>query len=129
MASILVCDEEVATVNTLRDAFTDIGHSVTVVNDIVDAVRIVYPSRFQALFIGVDMQRANEARSRVAALRVLRAIDPELPVVILAHGNSLEIERQVRLEGIFCLCLKPIDALEAMDVLTNVLQAEGASLR
>jgi DNA-binding NtrC family response regulator len=129
MANILVCDEEVATISTLQEAFTRNGHTVTVVYDIVDAVRIVYPTRFQALFIGVDMQKASETKSRVAALRVLRESDPHLPIIILAHGNSLELEREVRLEGIFCYCLKPIDAAEAMEVLTNVLQPVSTSIR
>lgn len=127
MASILVCDNEAATISTLQEAFTSAGHTVTVVNDVVDAVRIVYPSRFQAMFIGVNVQDAEEARSRVAVLRVLRESDPSLPVVILGHGDSIEFERQLRLEGIFCYCLKPIDKIEANQVLSNLLEAVRAA--
>ncbi len=122
MANILVCDDEGATVGTLQKAFSGRRHSVTVVSDVVDAVRVVYPGKFQTLFIGIDLRKANETKSRVAALRVLRRIDPDLPIVVLARGNSLELEREVRLEGIFCFCLKPINTGEAIDILANALK-------
>jgi DNA-binding NtrC family response regulator len=129
MANILVCDDEVATINTLQDAFTSDGHSVTVVHDIVDAIRIVYPSRFQAVFIGVDMQKPTITARRVAGLRIIRESDPTLRIVILARGNSLELERQFRMEGIFCYCLKPIDPVEATEILMDALHAESAAMR
>jgi DNA-binding NtrC family response regulator len=128
MAHILVCDDEVATINALQKAFANGGHMVTVVNDIVDAVRIVYPSRFHALFIGVDMQKTDGAMRRVAALRILRESDPNLRIVVLGRGNSLELERQLRREGIFCYCLKPIDAAEATEILMNALEVPHAIL-
>jgi DNA-binding NtrC family response regulator len=129
MANILVCDDEVATVNTLQEAFTSDGHAVTVVNDVVDAIRIVYPSRFQVLFIGVDMQKPQVVMRRVTGLRIIRESDPRLRIVVLGRGNSLELERQFRMEGIFCYGLKPIDPVEATEILMDALHAESAAMR
>lgn len=122
MANILVCDGEGETINTLQDAFTSAGHAVTVVNDIVDAVRIVYPGRFHVLFVGVDLQEATLAQRRFAGLGIVKESDPDLRIVVMGRGNSLELERQLRMDGIFCYCLKPVDAAEAMQILRNALR-------
>ncbi|MDZ7291602.1 MAG: response regulator [candidate division KSB1 bacterium] len=129
MANILVCDDEVATINTLQKAFTSDSHAVTVVNDVVDAIRIVYPSRFHVLFIGVDMQKPQVVMRHVAGLRIIRESDPKLRIVILGRGNSLELEREFRMEGIFCYCLKPVDPVEATEILMDALHAESAAMR
>ncbi len=128
MANILVCDDDAATMHTLQEAFISAGHSITVVNDIVDAVRIVYPARFRVVFVGVDLQKPQVAAGRIAGLRMIRESDPKLRLIVLGRSESLELERQFRSEGIFCYCLKPIEATEATEILMNALEVSNAIL-
>ncbi len=75
-----------------------------------------------AAFLGLG--RRTTARLEVVPL--IHAVRHELPVIVVAEDDSLELERSAREKGIFYYLVRPIEASEVRAVLQDLLRrAEG----
>ncbi|MFQ5868764.1 MAG: hypothetical protein ACE5JC_02555 [Candidatus Zixiibacteriota bacterium] len=56
-------------------------------------------------------------KEQLEKLSVVKKLDPDLPVVAVSENDSIELERQARLEGIFYYLVQPVDQWELLEVL------------
>lgn len=75
-----------------------------------------------AVVLGV----CNATLSHLDVIPVLRAIRSELPVIVIAEEDSLDLERAVRQNAIFYYLVHPLQRREVRAVLRNLLRRARA---
>jgi DNA-binding response OmpR family regulator len=73
-----------------------------------------------AIILGVG----ERSLGNLDLISVIRAIRSELPVIVIAEEDSLEVERRVRQESIFYYLVHPVDRAEVGAVLNDLLRRE-----
>ena len=112
---ILIVDDEAAVANLLADAIQIQGHEATVVHRGEEALALLARERPDAVFLDVLMPGMNG----VEVLRLIRATDPVLPVILITgHARDEELDEARRL-GVSEIIEKPF-------ILNNLSEALGA---
>jgi DNA-binding response OmpR family regulator len=75
-----------------------------------------------ALVLGIG----RRSRTRLDVIPVFRAVRSELPVIVIADEDSLELERRARQAGIFYYLVHPLDSREVKAVLEDLLRHAGS---
>ena len=73
-----------------------------------------------ALVLGVGVRSI----AHLDLVSVIRAVQSELPVIVVAEEDSLEVERSVRQENIFYYLVHPIEGSEVRAVLKDLLRSK-----
>lgn len=114
---VLVCGCRRADVEILRMVCGRGGPRVHVVAKTVEIVQCIAARLPVALFLGIGQRD----RGRLRLISVIRTVWGELPVLVVADEDSLELERRVREQGIFYYFVHPLQSPEVEAVLKNVL--------
>jgi len=101
---------------TLRRASGQSGPSFVVVAKGAELVRYLMTHPVQAVILGVS----EEDTAALEAISVVRASRSELPVIVIARDDSLELERRARQEGVFYYLIHPVARREVEAVLEDV---------
>lgn len=101
---------------TLKSASGTVGPRFVSAAREADLVRYVMTHPVSAVILGVS--EADQAP--LDTIAVLRASRSELPVIVIAADDSLELERRARQEGVFYYLLHPVPKREVEAVLKDL---------
>jgi two-component system nitrogen regulation response regulator NtrX len=128
--SILIVDDEAGVRAALAGILSDEGYAVEAVESGEDAVAALEGRRHDLLLLDVWLPRMDG----LATLERVRALDPEMPVVVISgHGNIETAVKAVRL-GAQDFVEKPLSLEKILLVVKNALrqrklEAEVRSLK
>lgn len=108
------------------------GEDVVVLREVcgkIDLVLRAEPSRVEvahatvarrpvAVFIGAG----NRSLENLDVINVIQAIRQDLPIIVIAENDSLEVERTAREKGIFYYLVQPVERREVEAVLRDALR-------
>jgi two-component system KDP operon response regulator KdpE len=112
---ILIVDDEPDIVEMLRTYFSDRGYDVLTAHQGADAVMIADFQRPDAMLLDILMPDMDG----VKVLRAIRAMDSNIPVVMVSGNTDEKIARDTLIMGAFDYVAKPFD----FDMLERVLEA------
>ena len=117
MAVVLVVDDDSELVQLLQSILSRAGYLTDSALDGVEAVLKVIKGRFDAVLMDVKMPRLDG----IDALQIMRALNPDLPVIVFTGGpTQAEIEESKRL-GATNFLVKPLKNAELVDSLRVAL--------
>ncbi len=117
MAIVLVADDEQSICDAFKAFLENDGHTALTASTGSEAVSIVADKAPNAMFLDVRMP-GNE---NLEALREIRALAPELPVIVMtAHGTLDTALETMRLEA-FDYIGKPVELAQARELLRRAL--------
>jgi DNA-binding NtrC family response regulator len=117
-AQVLVfcCQEE--DIEALRRAAGPQGPALLIAESPVAVTHHVVAGHPLAVFLGVG----NSTLEHLDLIPVIHAARRELPVIVIAEEDSLELERKARQKSIFYYLVHPVDPQEIEAVLKDVLR-------
>jgi len=119
---ILICDQDRQTAELLQIALREQSYCFQQVEDIEAAIQQLNPGKYHALVLGLHKETSEGKLDGLRAIPILRKIDPILPIITISYNDSLEIERQARMAGIFYYLLQPLDINEAQMSINNAVR-------
>lgn len=122
LIKILICGEDRSTANFLSTALKSEAYVFRHFEDIENAIQHISPGDYQVLLISLSHEIGSEKLDGLRAIPIVRKIDPGLPIIAIAHDESLETERKARLAGIFYYLLQPLDINEVRMSIMNAVQ-------
>jgi DNA-binding NtrC family response regulator len=132
MSRILVADDERGICEAFTAFLTGEGHEPLVASNGKEAVRLVRDKKPAVVFMDAQMPGGDG----LTALEEIRAIAPDLPVIIMTAFGTLETARQAIDLGAFDYLGKPVELEQIRDLLqralhrpqtTNVTMADEAT--
>ena len=66
-----------------------------------------------------------QSEEKLESLRIIRGIDPLMPLVVICEQESLEVERKLREEGIFYFLTRPVSVRELREVVECAIKKRG----
>ena len=102
----------------LRSACRPEGPMLRSVKSAAELARSAIAGHPVAVILGV----ARRTLADLDVIPVIRAARGELPVIVVAEDDSLDLERRARQKNIFYYLVHPIEATEAQAVLADVLR-------
>jgi CheY-like chemotaxis protein len=122
---LLVCGCGREDVEIVRKVCGQGGPRVHVVGKSVEIVQCIATRLPLALFLGIR----RRDRGLLRMISVVRSLRKDLPVIVVAEEDSLELERRVRQQGVFYYFVHPLQSPEVEAVLKNLLhRARGGDL-
>jgi DNA-binding response OmpR family regulator len=118
-AEVLVCGCREDDLAVLRTAAGPDGPLLHAVDSPVKVAHEAMADRPAAIVLGVG----PDTLANLDVIPVIRAIRSDLPVIVVAADDSLELERTARQRGIFYYLVHPVEKSEARAVLRNVLRS------
>jgi DNA-binding NtrC family response regulator len=112
MMMILLCDRDPVFVDTITHLLAEEGYTVEAVNCPGEAIRRLLPGRFGVMVLGVHSGEAED----VGLIPMVNRIDRQLPIVVIAADESLELERRARTGKLFYYAVRPVDSGEFKEV-------------
>jgi two-component system response regulator AtoC len=122
--TVLICDEESDVRHCLETAIKSFGYSVQSTRNGSAAISVLRSAEFEvsALFVGI----VTPNRGALDLLREIRALDAELPVIIVAGlWSTREVVAALK-NGATDFLSKPIIPEELNSVLTSALESSDA---
>jgi DNA-binding NtrC family response regulator len=119
---ILICGEDNRTADFLQSALKGDAYMFQHFEDIEKAIEHLSPGDYQVLLMGLCKQTQQGELDGLRAIPIVRKIDPGLPIIAIAHDESLEMERKARLAGIFYYLLQPLEVNEVRMSIMNAVQ-------
>jgi len=116
---ILIVDDEPDIVEMLKTYFSDKGYDVLTAQQGADAVMIADFQRPDAMLLDILMPDMDG----VKVLRAIRAMDPNIPVVMVSGNTDEKIARDTLIMGAFDYVAKPFN----FDMLERVVEAAIAA--
>lgn len=112
-ASLLIVDDEPNIRRVLQVAFEKAGYAASTAEDAMDAMRQIESSKFDCVVTDVTMP----GRTGYELLMDIRAVQPNLPVVIMTAFGTIPQAVQAIRNGAFEYLTKPFD----LDVLKRIV--------
>jgi DNA-binding NtrC family response regulator len=123
MAQILIVDDDENICLAFRQFLTELGHTPLIASNAADAERIVAEDRPDLVLMDIRMPGTDG----LEALPSLRAIDPDLYVVMMtAYGTAQTSIEAMRL-GAFDYLTKPLDLDVVKPLIEKALEAKALS--
>jgi CheY-like chemotaxis protein/anti-sigma regulatory factor (Ser/Thr protein kinase) len=122
MNTILIVDDDKVTRHMLRTVLTNAGFSTSVAGDGVEALEALRSTPFDLLLLDVWMPRMNG----LDLLAELRAIDARPRVIVMTSDEAPETLLKVVREQAFRYVHKPVQAVQLLDTVREVLAASHA---
>ena len=119
-AEILVCGCPEDDLAVIRIAAEPDGSVVRAVDNPVMVAQYAMSQGPVAVVLGAGADTFDH----LDVIPVIRAIKSDLPVIVVAAEDSLDLERTARQRGIFYYLVHPIDPSETRAVLRNILRSK-----
>jgi len=113
MAMILLCDRDPIFVDTITYLLTEEGYTVEAVNCPSEAIQRLLPGRYGVMVLGVHSEDAEG----VGLIPMINRIDRQLPIIVIAADESLDLERRARSGKLFYYTVRPVDGGEIKEVI------------
>jgi len=118
MRTVLVVDDEPAMLRTFERILTSAHFQVVATQDAAKAVALVTERSFDAVVSDVQMPKM----SGVDLLRVIRAHDLDVPVLLVSGAPTIETAIEAVALGAFQYLLKPFDNAELVRAVERACQ-------
>ncbi len=119
--SVLVVDDDSGMAETLADILSVFGYAVTTASSAVAAVRAVTQTRPDLVLMDVRMP----GLSGVEALKRMRALAPQLAVIMMTAFARDDLAEEARRAAALAVLPKPLDVERLLALLTQVARSEG----
>jgi DNA-binding NtrC family response regulator len=116
LRELLVCGCRPTDVALLRRCTQRGGTQIRAVGSPVELARLALGSRPGALIFGLR----RDGLDHLEVIPIVHQVWPDVPVIIVAYEDSLDLERRARQAGIFYYSLHPLDADELAAVLDDL---------
>ncbi len=113
--SVLLVDDDPGVLRAFRRALGGLGHRIVCASDGTEVPQLLRTEVFDAVVTDVSMAGLDG----FGVLREAHALDPDLPVVLVTGGASLDAAIRALDQGAHRFLLKPLDP----DALTGAVQA------
>lgn len=115
---ILIINPDIKSVEEMVSSFSKDGYDVEVCKSITDAVGRVKDVKFNCAIIDVYLVGIMGYE----AVPIIKAIDPNLEIIITADENTKELEENVRKQKIFYYHIKSFGMKELKLAVANVMK-------
>ena len=113
MARVLIADDEQGICQAFSEFLTDEGHEPLVASSGPEAVSLVRERAPAAAFVDVRMPGGDG----ISALEEIRAIAPDLPVIIMTAFGTLDTAKRAMDLGAFDYLGKPVELKQVRKLL------------
>ncbi len=122
MARVLVADDEQSICEAFSDFLTDEGHEALLASSGPEAVSAVRDQSPAVAFLDVRMPGGDG----IAALQEIRAIAPDMPVIIMTAFGTLDTAKRAMELGAFDYLGKPVKLKQVRELLAKALHRPKA---
>ncbi|HUV13700.1 MAG TPA: hypothetical protein VMY18_08645 [Acidobacteriota bacterium] len=112
----LICGEDPVSLRFLEAMLEAEGFKVEAYSHVSRAVLPCLRRRYRMAIISLEHFEWAESEEKLEILRIIRGIDPLMPLVVICEQESLEVERRLREEGIFYFLTRPVSVRELREV-------------
>lgn len=125
MPDVLICDPDRKHAETWAQPIVACGYSVAFVESGNQAVQRLLADSFGMLFVSVH----PEDDDGLDTISLVHDLEDGLPVVAVAQGESLDLQREVRSRKVFYYLVQPVDPEELGAVVGRALAVHPAGGR
>ena len=118
---ILIVDPDPLFAGKLRATLCCQGYEVETALGVTEAVRRLGDVHFDCLIVDEDLPEMKGHD----AVSVLRALQPEAPIIMTATRNTCELESMIRRQGVFFYYVKSFDIHELQMAVHDALRRVG----
>ena len=115
---ILIVDPDSTAVQELSALFAGEGYEVETSECIREAAEKVKDVRFDCIILDVNLPKIKGYE----AVSILRAIDPEVQIIMTTATNSMDLEMEVRKQDIFYYYIKSFEREELEEAVRDVFK-------
>jgi signal transduction histidine kinase len=119
-ASILVTDDNAATLKTLSAGLEDIGYKVTTAVNGQRALELINKQPFNILIADIKLPDI----SGLEILEMTKELNPETAVIMITGHASIETAVEAINEGAYAYILKPVAMSELETIINNALREQ-----
>ena len=117
---ILITDSDIAAVYELFALFVREGYEVETSQCVREAAQRIKDVKFGCIILDVDMPKMKG----YDAVSILKAIDPEIQIIMTSKNNNMDLEVEVRKQDIFYYYIKSFDREELIEAVRDVFQKQ-----
>ena len=118
---ILIIDPDSKAVQERSTSLFDEGYDVEISEGIRDAAERIKDVKFDCVIVDVDLPDMKGYE----VIPIIKAIDPEVQIIMTAAENTLELETEVRKQDIFFYYIKSFDPEELREAVQDVFKKLG----
>lgn len=115
---VLVVDPDDRSVARTTEILMSRGCDVYRAKKFQEAVQLLHSCEFECIVLDVDLCEMKDC----AAIKMTRAIDPKIRIIVTSAQNDKELERRIRSEGIFYYFIKSFGEEELQIAVLNALR-------
>jgi len=118
---VLICDGCETDRNRIYELLRS-EYPVTLTSKISEALTLMQRGVYTLILLSVSFEERNQELNIIQAINILKKIDPDLIIIIMASDEGYEetdfreLEKEIRTKEIFYYILKPIDEEELKKV-------------
>jgi len=114
--NILIVDSDSASAGEMLSLFTEEGYGVEITGDIREAAETIKDIKFNCIIMDVDLPYMKGYE----AISIIKAIDPQVRVIMTTTENTMDLEEKVRQQDIFYYHIKSFDPEELKEAVRDV---------
>ncbi len=116
--SIIIIDDEINILNTMKMCLEDAAHSITTCQDPEQALKTIQQKSFDIAFVDLKMEPLNG----LEVLKEIKYCSPETTVIMMTAHGSVESAVEAIKQGAYHYLQKPFDYLELQLFTQNVME-------
>ena len=120
--TVLVVDDEPLVREVLTDYLREQGYGVLTAANGVAALGVIERQLPAAVLLDITMPGLLDG---LQTLRVIKAVRPDLPVIMVTANADVDVAKTTLREGAFDYVMKPFDFARLGEVLTGALVFSG----
>ena len=124
MPTLLVVDDDRATLDLIRQTFRDTGVTVKTTGSAAAAMGII--SRLHPDLVVLDVMLPDV--EGVDVLRMIKQLDPRLPVLFISAGGTSDTVIEALKEGAVDYLLKPLDMARVRELVSQAIEARRRTI-
>jgi DNA-binding NtrC family response regulator len=122
MVDVLLCDKDPGSLRFLEAILKTENFEVESFAHLSQVVASCSRRKYKMTIISLSHKGRWGTEERLEPLRVIRELDPGMPIVVVCDQESLEMERKLREIGIFYLLTKPLSSEELQDAVKCAIE-------
>ena len=123
MSTVLVIDDDRATLHLMRRTFSDTGVSVETARTAAEGLQIITDLRPDVVLLDVMLPDS----SGIDVFQNIKRLDPRLPVIFITAGGTSDTAIEAVKGGAFDYLLKPLDIEAVRELVQQALDKCGGS--
>ena len=118
MSTILIGDRDSSFLQWLGEMLVAEDYRIEAAKSASELIQKLLCKKFESIILSTNIRGMNW----LEVIPIIKQINKNIPVIVIAHCNSLETERRARTQNIFYYSVKPtIDPDEMKEVLRDAV--------